>query len=134
MTKTGSELDARYGRTPGSRRRVLTIAIISGVLVAAVFVAWVVWAGLFASPAQFESNSTGTTVVSDREAIVKWEFTVPPGTAARCAVEAQNVEFRVVGWKIVDVPASAELTRTFSTTLRTTEQAVNGLIYRCWLV
>ena len=134
MTGTDSELDARYGRTPGSRRRVLIIAIIAGALVAIVFVAWVVWAGLLTSPAQFESNDAGTTVVSDREAVVKWEFTIPPGTAAKCAVEAQNVEFRVVGWKIVDVPASTDLTRTFATTLRTTELAVNGLIYRCWLV
>jgi len=48
-------------------------------------------------------------------------------------VQALNSTFAIVGWVIVDVAASSERTRTFTKTVRTTELAVTGLIYRCWL-
>jgi hypothetical protein len=38
-----------------------------------------------------------------------------------------------VGWKVVDIPASDVATRGITETVRTTEQSVTGLIYRCWL-
>ena len=56
-----------------------------------------------------------------------------PGTTASCALEALNEKYAVIGWKIVELPASSERTRSFTDVVRTSEPAVTGLIYRCWL-
>ncbi len=128
-----ADLDARYGRTRSARRRTRLVVIGSAIAFVIVFVLWLVWAGLLGAPAQFEANDSGHTIVSEREVSVSWEFSVPAGTAAQCAVEALNSTFGIVGWKIVDLPPSTQYTRDFTETVRTTELAVTGLIYRCWL-
>jgi len=136
-SETGAELDARYGRTPDRRQRVLvgTIALAAGLVLA--FAGWLVWTGVASGSvggqAAFESNDTGYTVVNDHEVSVTWDFTVNPGRSARCAVQALGPTFSIIGWKIVDVPASTTRTRQLTETLRTTERAASGLIYRCWL-
>ncbi len=131
----GAQLDARYGRTPDRRRRAFVATIAVSLVLA--FSGWLVWigvaGGLVGGQAPFESNDTGYTVVSDREVIVTWDFTVSPGTAARCAVQALGPTFSIVGWKIVELPASTARTRQLTETLRTTERATSGLIFRCWL-
>jgi hypothetical protein len=50
-----------------------------------------------------------------------------------CAVHALNASYGIVGWVVVDVPPSEQWTRVFDTTLRTSEFAVTGLLYECWL-
>ncbi|MCU1578767.1 MAG: hypothetical protein JWP19_971 [Rhodoglobus sp.] len=127
------DLDARYGRTRSARLRTRWVVVASAIAFAIVFTLWLVWGGLLGSPAQFEANDTGHTIVSDSEVSISWEFSVSPGTPAKCALQALNSTFGIVGWKIVDVPASPERTRKLTDTLRTTELAVSGLIYRCWL-
>lgn len=128
-----TDLDARYGRTPSAAKRNRWIAIVSAIAFVIVFAAWLVWGGLLGSPAQFEARDTGHEVLGDDAVSITWQFTVEPGTAARCAVQALNPTFAIVGWKIVDVPASAERIRSLTETVLTTEQATTGLIYRCWL-
>lgn len=130
---SAAALAARYGRTPGSSRRTMWIAVASAAAFVAVFAAWLVWGGLLEAPAQFEAKDIGHEVVSDAEVSVSWTFTAEPGTSARCAVQALNSTFAIVGWVVVDLPASSQLTQTLTETVRTTELAVTGLIYRCWL-
>ena len=129
----GVDLDARYGRTPSTRRRTRVVALSSAIAFVVVFALWLVWGGLLGAPAQYDAQDTGHTIISDSEASVTWQFTAEPGTDARCAVQALNSTFAIVGWKIVDLPASTERLRKFTETLATTERAVTGLIYRCWL-
>ena len=125
-------LDARYGRTSSKRYRFIGIA--TAVAFSLVFAAWAVWGGLIGAPnAQFTAVDARHTIVSDSAVDVTWEFTAPPGTAARCAVQALNSTFAIVGWKQVDVPASTRIARVLTERVLTTEQAVTGLIYRCWL-
>ncbi len=131
--ETAAALAARYGRTPGSSRRTRWIAVASAGAFVAVFAAWLVWGGLLEAPAQFEAKDIGHEVLSDAQVSVTWTLTVQPGTPARCAVHALNSTFAIVGWVVVDVPSSEQLTRTLTETVRTTELAVTGLIYRCWL-
>ncbi|HWR85335.1 MAG TPA: DUF4307 domain-containing protein [Rhodoglobus sp.] len=126
-------LDERYGRTPDARRRVRWIAIGTAVLFAVAFAAWLVWGGLGGAPAQLQTRDIAHTIVDDRTVEVRWSFSVEPGTPAQCAVQALNESFGIVGWKVVDVPASDRYTRQFTETVLTSEQAVTGLIYRCWL-
>lgn len=127
------DLDARYGRTRMSRTRIRVIVALVAAAFATVVVAWLVWGGLGGAPAQFEAVDTRHSVIDDRSVMVSWTFTVQPGTPARCALQATNRAFSIVGWTIVDLPPSPERTREFTEVVRTTEQAQTGLIYRCWL-
>lgn len=131
---TAGSLDSRYGRSSSSSKRNRFIGIITAAAFTVVFVAWAIWGGLVGAPnAQFSAVDARHTIVSDNAVDVTWEFTAPPGTAARCAVQALNSTFAIVGWKEVDVPASTRITRVFTERVLTTELAVTGLIYRCWL-
>jgi hypothetical protein len=126
-------LDARYGRTSGSKRRTRTVAIITAAAFAVVFVAWLVWGGLLGTSAAIDAKDTAHEIIGDTAVSVTWQLTVEPGTDVRCAVEALNESFGIVGWKEVDIPAAAARTRAFTEVVLTTEPAVTGLIYRCWL-
>ena len=128
-----SNLDTRYGRAPnrGTRdRRVLYV--IAGSL-AAILVAFVVWVGLGASEPLIETRDIGHTIVDENTVTVTFEASIPVGRSASCAVQALNETFTVVGWKVVDLPASTVYSRSTTTDVRTTEQSNTGLIYRCWL-
>ena len=128
-----TDLDTRYGRTRSSKNRTRVVVVASALAFAVVFVAWLVWGGLLGAPAQFQAVDTAHKVVDSETVDVTWQFTVEPGTDARCAVQALNSTFAIVGWKVVDVPASSVRTRDFTERVLTTEPAVTGLIYRCWL-
>jgi hypothetical protein len=126
-------LAARYGRTPGTRRRARLIAILAGAGVIVVVVAWVLWVGLFGAAASLGSRDLGYVIDGDDAVEVRYEVTMDAGDTASCALQALNGDFGVVGWKVVDIPASDRGTRQFRETLVTSERAVTGLIYRCWL-
>ena len=130
---TPSQLDERYGRTPKTARRTLWVVVASGAAFVVVFALWLIWGGLLEAPAQFEARDSAHEILSDSEVSVRWEFNVAPGTPAKCAVQALNSTFGIVGWKVVDVPPSSRQTQVLTETVRTTELAVTGLIYRCWL-
>ena len=132
-SEDAAALDARYGRTPVAARRTRLIIIVAGIAFGVVFILWLWWAALLGTPAQFEVKDTGHEIVNDSTVDVTWQFSVDPGTSAQCAVQALNSTFAIVGWMVVDVPAADVRTREFTQQLRTTEQAVTGLIYRCWL-
>ncbi|HEV7742858.1 MAG TPA: DUF4307 domain-containing protein [Pseudolysinimonas sp.] len=128
-----STIDARYGRTPGRSRRSRLIAIVAAAGVVVVVVAWVLWVGLFGPASGLGSRDLGYVIHGDSAVEVRYEVTVDAGRSASCALQALNSDFGVVGWKVVDIPPSTKGTRQFRETLRTSETAVTGLIYRCWL-
>ncbi|GAB3607315.1 hypothetical protein GCM10027413_27240 [Conyzicola nivalis] len=130
---TAAELDRRYGRTRGNVRRTRGIVIGTAIAFVVALVAWLVWGGLLSANSDFEVVDTGHTVVDDTLVQVRYQLTVAPGSTMSCALQAQNSTFAIVGWNIVDVPASDRRVRTLGAEIRTTELAVTGLIYRCWL-
>jgi hypothetical protein len=132
LTVSASDLAARYGRTKRRSRLTLLIAIAFGAAIAIVFGLWAVWGGLFVPGASVETTDVGNTRVSANQIGVKWELSTAPGTKTKCAVQALNSDFGVVGWKILKVPASDQRSRTLTTVVRTSEPAVSGLIYLCW--
>ncbi len=132
-TVASAALDARYGRSSGKRRRDRWIAILVAAFVAIVVIAWVIWAGLDLASGGLDSTDIGHKIVNDRTVSVNYQVSAPAGSTVSCALEAENETHAIVGWKIVDLPPSKTTTRAFSDIVRTSELAVTGLIYRCWL-
>jgi hypothetical protein len=126
-------IEARYGRSPARQRRGRVLAIVAAAGVALVVVSWVVWVGLLGPSASLGSRDLGYQLIGDDAVEVRYEVTADAGTEVSCALQALNDTFAIVGWKVVPIPASDEGTRQFRETLRTSEPAVTGLIYRCWL-
>jgi hypothetical protein len=126
-------LSERYGHTPRSKRNTKWLALTTGVGFAVVLVAWLWWAGLAQPTAQYETRDLGWERVDDRSVSVRFEVSVAPGTPMSCAVQALNAQYGIVGWVIVDLPESEQRTRVFNQLVRTSETAVTGLLYRCWV-
>lgn len=132
-TARSSHLDDRYGRSPGTRRRRTVVAVSVAVAFVVVFAAWVVFAAFDGDGSKLESTDVGYTVLDDRSVDVQYTVSVQPGTEVSCAVQAQNQKFAIVGWKVVHLPAATQHSTTYTTSLATSERAVTGLIYECWL-
>lgn len=128
-----TDLDSRYGRTRQSTKRTRIIGWSAAGAFAVVFAAWLIWAGVLAPAGQLDSRDVGHQIVDDTLVDVSYEVTVDPGTEVSCAIQAMNSSFSVVGWKIVDLPSSDSRTRVLTDSVRTSELAATGLIYRCWL-
>jgi Domain of unknown function (DUF4307) len=132
LNVSASDLNARYGRTVNRRRRNLIIAVGFGAAIVVVFTAWAVWGGLFVPGASIDTEPVGNSRVSATQILVRWEISENPGTHAKCAVQALDQNFGIVGWKIITVPPSSQSSRTLSTVVRTAQPAFSGLIYLCW--
>jgi hypothetical protein len=125
---------ARYGHTRANRTRDRLLLIAAAAFAAIVLVAWVVWAGLDGQKPQIEVTDTGHRLINDERAVeVSWNLSVPPGNDTACIVQALNEDFTVVGWKVVEVPASTLHIRSLTETVRVAQEANTGLIYHCWL-
>jgi hypothetical protein len=130
MTTT---LDARYGRTRGRRIRSRTIAIIVGAGVLLVALAWVLWVGLFSPTSSIETQDIGYSAVDQHSIDIRSQVSADPGSKVSCSVEALNVKFAIVGWKVIALPAIADRNRIITERVRTSEPAVTGSIGSCWL-
>ena len=130
---TSDLLSTRYGQTSrsGRQQRIWAVAGVAGVAI--VLIAWLWWAGLAQPTAQFETRDLGYELISDQEVIVKFEVSAPPGTGVNCAVQALNASYGIVGWQVLEIPPSEQRTRVFNQPVRTSEQAVTGLLYQCWV-
>lgn len=133
MTETQTRLDERYGRTARSSRNNRTIGIVAAAGFSVVLGAWLWWGGVLETPSQLQYRDVAHTIVDETEVSVTYELTTAPGTEVTCAVQALNAAYGIIGWKIVEIPASERWTRVFDTTLLTSEPAVTGLLYECWL-
>jgi hypothetical protein len=126
-------LAERYGRGPKRSRRGRWFGVAAGGVVVVVAVVWALWAGLGSASAQIDAEDTGHQVIDARTVQISFTVSMPPGSTASCALQAQNENFAVVGWKIVDIPASDKTTQSVTETIRSSELANTGLIYGCWL-
>lgn len=125
---TARELDERYGRT--AKRRMPWI--IGGILATAVVVAFG-WMTVANSMNSVDSDSLGFDVVDEHSVTLRFQFTAPRGADVACAVEAQDEEFGVVGWRIVEIPASQDHTQALSVSIPTVALATTGLVKSCWV-
>jgi len=127
-------LAARYGRTRTNRSRDRWLIIGAAIAFAVVLVAWVVWAGLDGQKPTVQATDTGHRLLNDERAVeVSWTLSVAPGSPTTRIVQAYDEDFTIVGWKVVDIPASDRHLRTFTERVRVAREANTGLISTCWL-
>ena len=131
-TDNTAAMDARYGRTP-QRRRDRVLLIVGASVFAVVLTAWVVWAGLDNNQGTLGVQDVAHSIIDDATISVTWQVSVKEGTAVSCALQAQNEAHAIVGWKIVHLPGAATFNTRYTEVVRTSQQAVTGLIYQCWL-
>ncbi len=132
MTEPSPTLESRYGRTARDRRTNRLIGFGAGGAIILAALVWVVWVAFDGTSPTMEVRDIAH-VSTDRESSITFELSVAPGTETSCAVQALDERHGIVGWKVVDVPASDEYTRVLQESLRTTAPANTALIYRCWL-
>jgi hypothetical protein len=127
---TQDMLDERYGRTSSPRRR-WTIGIV--IAVAAVLVGLFAWMTIAGTLDDVDIDTTGFTVEDQRSVTIAFQISVPEGRSVACALEAQDEDHGIVGWKIVEYPASELSARAFRESIPTTAEATTGLVSDCWV-
>lgn len=127
---TQQQLDERYGRT---RRRGSRWAVAGGAALALTAVGALGWVTVSGSLSAVDVRATGFVVVDERTVLVEFQVSAPTGSAVACALEAQDVEHGVVGWKVVELPASDTPVRAFRETIPTVAEATTGFVNSCWV-
>lgn len=128
---TQEMLDERYGRRRSRRRRVAGWTLVAAV--AGALVLGLGWTTVARSLNSVDVDDTGYTVVDEHTVSVSFQVTVSPGAAIACALEAQDAEHGVVGWRIVQYPPSDAHGRSFTETIPTVAAATTGLVNSCWV-
>ena len=125
---TELELDARYGRT---RRRRLPWIIIA--VIGAIAVAIASWLTIAQSMNAVDADDLGFEVVDAHTVTVLFQVTGTQGKDVACAIEALDEEFGVVGWKVIEIPATDAHMQQLSATVPTVAEATTGLVNSCWV-
>ena len=125
---TALELDERYGRP---RRRALLWII--GIILAVAVVAVAGWMTVSQSMNSVDADDLGYEVVDEHTVTVRFQVTGGQGKDVACALEALDEEFGIVGWKIVEIPASDEHLQQVSAAVPTVSEATTGLVNSCWV-
>lgn len=123
-----TNLEDRYGRVRRPRRGRWIVGICAALVIALV---WMVWVNFSVTSIETQDISHSYDEASQTMSIT-WSVSVAADTPVSCALQALNEQFQVVGWKVVDLPASADYSREFSDTIRTAMTPTSGLVYRCW--
>ncbi len=126
------ELEARYGRGERARRRRRVFLWGAGV-VGAIAVVALAWITISVTSTNVRADDTAMTVIDERTVEVHFQVSGPADREIACALEALDVEFGVVGWKVVVLPPSGEHTRAFTERIATVAPATTGLVNSCWV-
>ena len=128
-----TDLDARYGRTPRRSARGARIGTAAGVAALTLGVAGIWWVSAQPTGPNLQARDLGYVVGDDSHASVAFEVSVDPGTPVRCALQALDPGYGIVGWRVVDLPPSDTLQTAHTVELRTTVRATTGLVSECWV-
>jgi hypothetical protein len=125
---TQQMLDERYGRT---RRRGSRWVVIVAVALGAVAIGAFAWLTVSNSINSVDVDTTGFQVVDGRTVTLEFQVSAPAGSSIACTLEAQDAEHGVVGWKVVEIPASETHARAFRETIPTVAEATTGFVNSC---
>lgn len=128
---TAEQLADRYGRTTSRSRRILWWTLVAVGAVAAV--ATLTWSTFMQSSNQVQADDLAMRVVDEHEVTVTFQVTGQINRDMACALEALDESFGVVGWKIIELPATPSHAQQLTETIPTIAEATTGLVNSCWL-
>jgi hypothetical protein len=130
---TQDVLDERYGRgRTASRRRRWTIGIAASIGVIAVGLFG--WMTVASQLDAVNAETTGFEIVDEHSVVLRFQVTAPIDRSIACALEAQDEEHGIVGWRVVEYPGSELHARGFREVVPTTAAATTGLVNSCWVL
>lgn len=126
---TQDVLDERYGRRRSPRSRWIR-GVFIGLAIAVVGA--FAWMTVVNALDDIAAETTGFSI-DERAVTIDFQLTVPTGRDIACALEAQDEEHGVVGWRIIEIEASDQHTRAFRESIPTVAEATTGLVNSCWV-
>jgi hypothetical protein len=127
---TTALLDDRYGRTR-SRGRIAWWIVLGGLAVA--LLTYVGWSTVAQSMNSVDYDTTGFTFTDDRSITVDFQVTTHPDTGFVCALEAQDEDHGIVGWRVIEYPGAPTRAQRLSESIPTTASATTGFVTSCWI-
>ncbi len=91
------------------------------------------WQTVATSAQSVSADTTSFVVVDEHTVEVNVQISAPAGAAVACALEAQDVEHGVVGWRVVEFAASDAHTQAFQERIPTVAAATTGFVNSCWV-
>lgn len=125
-----AELDDRYGRTT-RRGRLWTWVGVAAVTL--IVVGYFSWTTVAQSVDSVDVDNLALTIDGPHSVTVDFQVTLRQGAAVTCAIEAQDTEHGVVGWRVIEYPADQAHSRRFVETIPTVAEATTGLATSCWI-
>ena len=129
---TQQMLDERYGRTRSTRRRVVWWTTVG--VVALSLIGYVGWGVVARASTEVDVDDTAYEVLDDHRVSVTFQITSPPGRDVACALEAQDEEHGVVGWRVIEIPGTDSHAQALREVIPTTALATTGFVNSCWVV
>lgn len=127
-------LSSRYGRTRRLRLRDRWFLAGGALVLVLATGAWGVWSNWGQdSQSDVLATTSGFTIPDSYHVTISFTISAPSHTPVTCALEAMNVDYTIVGWKIEEFPPSPNETTAYTRTLLTTQKSTTGLINTCWL-
>jgi hypothetical protein len=122
-------LQQRYGQDRfRNRDRILAISIAAVALTS--FLIWAIFVSIDNSN-QVTHRDIAYEVIDEYSTNVTFEVSRNLGQAVSCDLTVLNQSFAIVGFLTVDVAASESRSTVISSTIRTTELGVSGLVDGC---
>jgi hypothetical protein len=122
-------LQQRYGQDRlRSRDRIFAIAVGSVTLTS--FLIWAIFVSID-NANQVTHRDVAYEVIDEYSTSVTFEVSRNHGQAVSCDVTVLNQSFAIVGFLTVDVAPSSSRSTVISSTIRTTELGVSGLVDGC---
>jgi hypothetical protein len=119
----------RYGRDR-FRNRDRILAISTAVVALTSFLIWAIFVSIDNSN-QVTHRDIAYEVIDEYSTNVTFEVSRNLGQEVSCDVTVLNQSFAIVGFLTVDVAASESRSTVISSTIRTTELGVSGLVDGC---
>lgn len=123
-------LDDRYGRRGARTRMRVTVIVFAAIALA--LAGWFGWATVTDPDNGVRADGTSFDL-GERSVTVGFQLTAPVGASVACAIEALDEDYGVVGYTVLEIPASDQVVRAFSETVPTVAPATTGLVNACWV-
>ncbi|MEI8231811.1 MAG: DUF4307 domain-containing protein [Actinomycetes bacterium] len=136
MEELPNQIAERYGRGPSQNARNRIGVVITATVLGLLFAIWMIWVTITGAN-QLSPKTTAYELLSSGKVNVTFTVLKPADKTVICALKALKQDYGIVGYKEVTLPGNSSQDSTAvevaqTVTFSTTEQAVTGLVDRCW--